>query len=423
MTVVTVVGAQWGDEGKGKVIDFLAEKADIIARATGGNNAGHTVVVGDKTFKFHILPSGVIHEDKLSICGNGMVIDPAVLVSELNEIKSQGINVTEKTLLVSNNAHVITQQHIDRDKLEGGKIGTTGRGIGPCYEDKIARKGIRFYDYVNSDNEFSSFLKPFAHDTYDVLDSAILEGKNILMEGAQATLLDVDHGTYPFVTSSNPCASGQCTGLGIGPTSVDSVIGVSKAYCTRVGAGPFPTELGTEDQMKSEESFNELEPKLNEVLAESLEKGSNGDTYQLGKYMRLAGREYGTTTGRPRRVGWFDAVSVKYAVQINGLSSLAIMKLDVLTGLKELKICTGYKVNGKVLNCFPPDASRLEKVEVVYESFPGWSENLDLVKSFDDLPINAQNYLKKLSEYSRAPISLLSVGPERDSTICLEEIF
>lgn len=420
-----VVGGQWGDEGKGKIVDFLAEKADIVGRATGGNNAGHTVVVGDKTFKFHLIPSGIIHKAKLNICGNGMVIDPKVFVGELEKLEEQGYKITDKQLVVSGSAHVILQKHRDDDSHDNSenskKIGTTGRGIGPCYRDKIVRTGVRMSEFVKRDTKEAEKIRPLVKDTYIIINEAIDSEKNVLIEGAQGTMLDIDHGTYPFVTSSNPTAGGVCTGLGIGPTKIHKVIAILKAYTTRVGGGPFPTELGTDEQTKEEGTWDKIKPVFDEVRMEALAKANDEDEYHLGKYMRLQGREYGTTTGRPRRTGWFDGVVAKYAVMINSLTSVAVTKLDVLSGLEKLKICTTYEADGKKIENFPTNPDVLSKCKPVYEELDGWTEDITKAEKLSDLPENTRAYLKRLQEIIKVPISIVSVGPERGQTIILKE--
>ena len=420
---IIVVGGQWGDEGKGKIVDFLAEKADVVIRYAGGNNAGHTVVVGDKKFKFHLIPSGIVHQ-KLNIIGNGTVVDPEVLVSEIESLEKMGFKIDDK-LVVSSSAHTILPKHREEDNpkksLQAKKIGTTGRGIGPCYRDKIARTGMRISEFVESDSEIARKIKPLVRDTCFIINEAIESGKRVLFEGAQGTLLDIDHGTYPFVTSSNPTAGGALTGTGVGPTKIDSVIGVFKAYTTRVGAGPFPTELGSEEQTNAEGRWDDVEAKYREALEEALKKANEGDEYYQGKYMRLKGMEYGTTTGRPRRTGWFDGVAARYSVMINGMSAIAIMKLDVLGGLKRIKICKAYEVDGEVTENFILNTKKLWEVKPVYEEVPGWEEDIGDARSFDELPENARNYLKKIEETARAKIAIVSVGPRRDQTIVLDE--
>jgi adenylosuccinate synthase len=422
---IVVVGGQWGDEGKGKIVDFLAEQADVVARATGGNNAGHTVVVGDKTFKFHLIPSGIISKDKLNICGNGMVIDPKVFIGEIETLEEQGYKITDKQLVVSGSAHVILQQHKEDDhhgKSENSKkIGTTGRGIGPCYRDKIVRTGMRMAEFVKRDTKEADKIRPLVKDTYPIINDAISAGQNVLVEGAQGTMLDIDHGTYPFVTSSNPTAGGACTGLGIGPTKINKVIAILKAYTTRVGGGPFPTELGTEEQTKEEGTWDKLKPIFDGAKAEALAKANDDDAYYQGKYMRLQGREYGTTTGRPRRTGWFDAVVARYAVMINGLTSAVLTKLDVLTGLEKIKICTAYEYDGKKIENFPMNLDVLSKCKPVYEELDGWTDDLSKVTKLDDLPSAAKDYIKRIKELIGIPLSIVSVGPERTQTIVVKK--
>ncbi|MFH1641402.1 MAG: adenylosuccinate synthetase [Nanoarchaeota archaeon] len=432
---IVIVGGQWGDEGKGKIVDFLTGDADIICRYQGGNNAGHTVVIGDDVYKFHLIPSGIVHKDKLNLIGNGTVIDPKVIASdgyidngkekigEIQALEKKGFKITDKNLVISSSAHVIQQKHIDEDLKTGGKVGTTGRGIGPCYKDKIARTGMRMGDYVGLDTPEAKKLKPLVKDTYLIVNSYIENEKNVLIEGAQGALLDIDHGTYPYVTSSNPIAGGACTGLGIGPTKIDTVIGIMKAYTTRVGGGPFTTELGTDKQTKDEGTWDKITSHYDEALSESLEKAGHGDEYSQGKYMRLVGREYGTTTGRPRRTGWFDSVAAAYAIKINGLSSVVVTKLDVLSKLKTIKICTHYKINSEETNNFPLNIHDLEKAKPVYEEMDGWDDDLTDVSSYDDLPNNAKKYLKRLEEIIKVPVCIVSVGPKRSQTIILRSEF
>ena len=416
MTCIVVVGCQWGDEGKGKIVDFLSEKADLVARYQGGNNAGHTVVVDNQVYKFHLLPSGIIHYGKMNIIGNGTVIDPEVLMSEINALEEKGIKVNEARLAISGSAHVIQDKHIEDDKRTGSKIGTTARGIGPCYADKILRKGLRMNDFIKAGSATAGKLKPFVKDTYLLLNNALDEGKNVLIEGAQAIMLDIDHGTYPYVTSSNPIAGGACTGLGIGPTRIDKVIGIIKAYTTRVGAGPFVTELGTGDEIKSE--------KLDDGLsADDLEKANAGEEYYAGKVLRKRGHEYGTTTGRPRRTGWFDAVVANYARTINALSSICIMKLDVLSDLQNIKICVAYEHGEDTIRTFPTDLAVLENCKPVYETLDGWQEDITSVRNFDDLPENCRAYVRRIEELSGVKASIISVGPKRDQTIIQDKRF
>lgn len=427
MSAVVVVGTQWGDEGKGKIVDYLAERADIVVRYQGGSNAGHTVVVGGQEFKLHLLPSGILYPGKLCVIGNGVVLDPAVLLEELRSMRERGIDTAG--LRISNRAHVIMPYHrlldeIDEDKRGGGKIGTTKRGIGPCYMDKDARVGIRVVDLLDEEEftrllaqnlesknillekvygvkgfdlaavkeeylAYAEQLRPYVTDTSVVLNQAIDAGRKVLFEGAQATLLDIDHGTYPYVTSSHPVAGGACIGAGVGPTKISKVVGVVKAYTTRVGEGPFPTEL----------------------------KDATGDT------IRERGHEYGTTTGRPRRCGWLDACIVKYAGFVSGLDYLAITRLDVLDTLPVLKLCVGYKYQGELLTEFPASLKVLTAVEPVYEELPGWQQDISSVRRYQDLPANARRYIERLSAVSGVPIGLVSVGPNRDQTVVVEEIF
>jgi len=420
---LVVIGAQWGDEGKGKITDFLAEGADVVVRYQGGNNAGHTVIANDKKYKLHLIPSGILYDDKLCIIGNGVVIDPKALLDEIEYLKNEGIRVDNKKLLISDRAHVIMPYHkkIDAlsEKKRGSKdIGTTGKGIGPCYTDKHERTGIRICDLLNKEVfyerlktnlevknrlireiyedeemnfdeiyntyiEYAEKLKDFITDTSVVLYDNIKEGKKVLFEGAQGTLLDIDYGTYPYVTSSHPIAGGVCIGSGIGPTMIDRVVGVCKAYTTRVGKGPFPTEL-----------FDEI-----------------------GDYIREKGFEYGTTTGRARRCGWLDLVILKYAARISGLTSLAITKIDTLAGLEKIKVCTGYEFEGRVIENFPASLEDLAKCKPIYEEFDGWDESIQRAKTYEDLPENAKKYLKFIEEYTGVRISIVSVGPERENTI------
>jgi adenylosuccinate synthase len=419
--IIVIIGGAFGDEGKGKIVDFLAKKADIVARATGGNNAGHTVVVQDKTFKFHLLPSGVIHKDKLSVCGNGMVIYPKQIIKEITGLEEQGFNLTDKELNISSSAHVITEEQIEKDKATGEKVGTTGRGIGPCYMAKIERTGLRMSEFIKRDSKEAKKLKPFVKDTYVVLNKAIENNKNILVEGAQGTLLDIDHGTYPFVTSSNPTSGGACTGLGIGPTKINKVIAIVKAYTTRVGRGPFPTELGTDEETTNEGTWDKIEPIYKEALKEAAEKANADEEYYAGKYLRLMGREYGTTTGRPRRTGWFDAVIAKYAARINGLTSIAVTKLDCFSDFKKIKICTAYEVDGNKTKDYPTDPDSIKKAKPIYEEVDGWECDISNITNFKDLPDNAKKYLKRIEELSGVPVSILSIGPKRSQTIILKE--
>ncbi|SFR12049.1 adenylosuccinate synthase [Desulfoscipio geothermicus] len=428
MSTVVLVGAQWGDEGKGKVTDFLARKADMVVRYQGGNNAGHTVRVDDKTYKLHLIPSGILYGDKQCLIGNGVVIDPDVLIQELDNLEKQGISTAN--LRISLRAHVIFPYHKSIDMAEeeskgNRKIGTTCRGIGPAYTDKASRVGIRMvelidrdelaeklrdtleaknkllagyygandrFDYQDIFDRYSSYaerLKKYVADVSVLVNEAIDGGARVLFEGAQGTLLDLDHGTYPYVTSSHPIAAAACLGAGLGPTKIRTVLGVAKAYITRVGEGPFPTELHDE----------------------------------LGDLIRKRGHEFGTTTGRPRRCGWYDAVIARYAARINGLSYLAITKLDVLSGLETLKICTGYRYKGEIIKEFPASLKTLNECEPVYREYPGWQEDISAISDYDDLPQNAKEYLKHLEELSGVPVAVVGVGPGRAQTLVLKEIF
>ncbi len=410
---IVIVGAQWGDEGKGKIVDFLTQKADLVARATGGNNAGHTVVVGDQKFKFNLIPSGIVHKDKLNICGNGMVVYPPKIIEEIEELEGRGYTITDENLIISSSAHVITEEQVELDKKTGKKVGTTGRGIGPCYMAKIERTGIRMSQFAEQDNDQAKRLKPFVKDTYAIINKVIEEDKNVLVEGAQGTLLDIDHGTYPFVTSSNPTAGGACTGLGIGPTKISEVLGIVKAYTTRVGRGPFPTEQGTDEQTMDENQEDEL-------TDDDIIKANEGDAYLVGKVLRKRGAEYGTTTGRARRTGWFDAVIISYAKRINGLTSMAVTKLDCFSDFKKIKICVGYEIDGEVVKDFPLDLEKIEKAKPVYEEMDGWCCDISNVEQYEDLPAEAKSYVKRMEELSDVPISILSVGPKRSQTMILK---
>ncbi|MDP6265984.1 MAG: adenylosuccinate synthetase, partial [Candidatus Woesearchaeota archaeon] len=330
---ITVIGTQFGDEGKGKIIDFLAEKANVIARFNGGNNAGHTIKVNDKTTILHLIPSGILHNGKINIIGNGVVVDPKVLMQEIEDLRNKEVKVTPDNLVLSENAHVILENHIKEDKEKNKHLGTTSRGIGPAYTDKIARAGLRVIDYINKDDEFSKKISPFVKNTTLLINNLIDKNKKVLFEGAQGTLLDIDHGTYPYVTSSNTISGGVCLGLGIGPKNVGNVIGIAKAYITRVGAGPLPTELKDE----------------------------------VGKQIQDIGKEFGATTGRARRCGWFDALIGKYAVMVNGLDTIALTKLDVLSGLEKIKICISYKHKNKIIKDFSSNVEILENCEPIYE--------------------------------------------------------
>jgi adenylosuccinate synthase len=423
MATTILVGAQWGDEGKGKIIDVLTEQADVVVRYQGGNNAGHTVEVGDQKYVLHLIPSGILHPGKISVIGNGVVVDPAALLGEIEHLRGRGVSI-DGNLYVSETAHLVFPYHklLDeiREEQKGKrKIGTTKRGIGPAYADKVARTGLRLVDLlaterfsgklrrkVQENNEiFKAFgakplsfakindeyvecgrkLRPFITDTVTLLNRAVRDGKNILFEGAQGTLLDIDFGTYPFVTSSNATAGGACVGTGVPPHKVDRVVGVMKAYTTRVGEGPFPTEL-LDNQ---------------------------------GTLLRETGREFGATTGRPRRCGWFDAVATRYAVMVNGIDELAVTKLDVLDGLPKVKVCVAYKVGGKVYETVPNDIDLLQRCTPMYQEFDGWQTSTKLAQDFDQLPKRARVYLQKLAQLSGAKLSIVSVGARREETIFL----
>lgn len=427
MSGLVVIGAQWGDEGKGKITDFLAEGADVVVRYQGGNNAGHTVEVLDKKYKLHLIPSGILYDTKLCVIGNGVVIDPKAFFDELSYLEKEGVKVSEDKLIVSDRAHVIMPYHklIDRlsEQMRGNKdIGTTGKGIGPCYTDKHERTGIRVCDLLNKETlkekleiniaaknriikevyggeelnfdevyeeyvEYGERLRPFVKDISVVLYDAIKSGKKVLFEGAQGTLLDIDYGTYPYVTSSHPISGGVCVGAGIGPTMITNAIGVCKAYTTRVGKGPFPTEL-----------FDEM-----------------------GDYIREKGFEYGTTTGRARRCGWLDLVILKYAVRISGLTSLAITKLDTLAEIEKIKVCVGYELDGKVIDYFPASLEDLERCKPIYKEFEGWDNSVEGAKTFDDLHENAKKYLRFIEEYTGTRVSIVSVGPNRSQTMVINK--
>ena len=424
MANIVLIGAQWGDEGKGKIIDILTEKSDYIVRFQGGNNAGHTVKYADKSFILHLIPSGILRPGKKCLIGNGVVLDPEALFNEINMLKKKGVSVKDR-LFVSDQAHLIFPYHRLLDKLKeeaksSRKIGTTQRGIGPCYEDKMARLGIRVADLRDPKvfvdrlkhvleiknkiltriyghkplrlseltKQYLSFRKrllPFAINTSLQLNQAIRRKKSILFEGAQGTLLDIDHGTYPYVTSSSASAGGAMTGTGVGPTQVDEVVGVIKAYTTRVGEGPFPTEFPDD----------------------------------LMRQIRDKGEEYGATTGRPRRCGWFDALIGRHAVMVNGISTLAVMKLDVLDDLKNIKICVGYRYGGAVLKDFPANVEVLKKCVPIYENHQGWQTNISQIKRYSELPLQAKKYLKRIEQLMETSISIISVGSNRSQTIML----
>ncbi|MGB9699179.1 MAG: adenylosuccinate synthase [Thermodesulfobacteriota bacterium] len=429
MANIVIVGMQWGDEGKGKVVDLLTEYADVVVRFQGGNNAGHTVVVGEQTIILHLIPSGALYADKKCVIGNGVVVDPQVLLQEIDELRKLGHFKSDEQLLLSEDAHLIMPYHklldVARERLKGeGKIGTTGRGIGPAYEDKVAREGIRVGDLFDKDvfrkklaanlaiknsfltsclnekgfdleeiyKEYTGYaerLKKYVRNTSIFINQQIRNGRHILFEGAQGTHLDVDHGTYPFVTSSNTVAGGACTGAGIGPTKITEVIGVSKAYTTRVGSGPFPTELKDE----------------------------------IGQRIRERGREFGATTGRPRRCGWLDIPLLKDAIRLNGLSGIALTKMDVLSEFATIKICTAYKYGTEVIEEVPSSVEMLAKCEPIYEEFPGWKTELRNFRKFEDLPKPAQDYIKHIEDLTETEVILVSVGERREETILLRNPF
>ncbi|WP_010501554.1 adenylosuccinate synthase [Paenibacillus elgii] len=427
MSTVVVVGTQWGDEGKGKITDFLAESAEVVARYQGGNNAGHTILINDKKYKLTMIPSGIFYEDKVCVIGNGMVINPGALLEEIRYIHENGF--TTKNLRISDRAHVIMPYHLLLDGLEeerkgDNKIGTTRKGIGPCYMDKAARSGIRIADLMDAE-EFESKvrrlvaekntlieqvygskgidadsiiqeylgyaeqLRPYVTDTSVILNDLIDAGKKVLFEGAQGVMLDIDQGTYPFVTSSNPSAGGVCIGSGVGPSKIQQIIGVAKSYTTRVGDGPFPTEL------------------MNET----------------GDWIRERGNEYGTVTGRPRRVGWFDSVVVRHARRVSGITGLSLNSLDVLAGLETVKICTAYTYRGETISHYPASLKMLAECQPVYEELPGWSEDLTGVRKLEDLPENARRYVERVSELTGIPIAIFSVGRNREQTNLVKPIY
>lgn len=423
MPVIAVIGAQWGDEGKGKVVDLVAEKADVIVRFSGGDNAGHTVINRFGKFALHLIPSGIFSTNATSVIGNGVGINPKVFFQEMDMLKERGIDVSSSRLFISDRAHLIMPYHLLLDELEekalgSNAIGTTHKGIGPAFSDKIARRGIRVGDLLNKQafkeqlrtildqknliltriygahplplehvyNEYIEYgerLAPYVRETTVILDEALEAGKLVLLEGAQGTLLDPDFGTYPYSTSSSPIAGGASIGSGIGPTKIAKILGVFKVYCTRVGEGPFPTELKDE----------------------------------IGKQIRERAHEFGTTTGRPRRCGWFDGVAARFSQMINGFTGMAITRFDILDIMPTLKVCTGYKLNGKIINYFPASIPVLEKCEPVYEELPGWQTSTEKVRKFKDLPAAAKNYVKRLEELSGCPANLIGVGPAHEQTI------
>ena len=426
MASIVIVGAQWGDEGKGKIVDLLTQYADVVVRFQGGDNAGHTVYLNKDKFVFHLIPSGILYEDKKCIIGSGVVIDPGALIEEITGLKKRGYLRDDSQLMISEEAHVILPYHrsIDMARERVFKIGTTGRGIGPAYEDKVARSGIRMGDLIDEKifrkkleanliqknsylvqvlNEggfefkkihddfvrFREQLGKYVRDTSRVIHGEMQKGGNILFEGAQGALLDVDHGTYPYVTSSNTVAGNACVGSGIGPTLIDSVVGIAKAYTTRVGEGPFPTELHD----------------------------------AVGEKLRQRGQEFGATTGRPRRCGWFDAVVVNHAVRVNGIQGMVITKMDVLNDLDKIKVCVGYRLNGKVIDYVPSNVEAFQSVEAVYEEMEGWKAEIKGAKSLSDLPANAQRYLRRVEELIGTKIVMVSVGSERNETLGVQNPF
>lgn len=427
MSTVVIVGAQWGDEGKGKVIDYLAKEADVVVRGQGGNNAGHTVVVGDQKYALHLIPSGILNENTINVIGNGVVFDPQGFIKEIEGLKAKGVSTD--SIKVSDRAHVVFPYHREIDRLAeeargADMIGTTKKGIGPSYMDKVERSGIRVCDFVDEEvfesifrkqieaknkiivsiyggepldadamvaeyKEYAKFVKPFVTDTSVVVYDALKEGKKVLLEGAQGTLLDLDYGTYPYVTSSHPTAGGFTIGSGIGPNQIGEVVGITKAYTTRVGKGPFVTELDNE----------------------------------IGDRIRIAGNEFGTTTGRPRRCGWLDTVIVKYSARVNGMTCIALMLLDVLTGFETVRICKGYRYGDVEIEHFPASLNVLGKCEPIYEELPGWTEDLSDCTTFESLPANARAYVERIEALTGVPVKIISVGPKRTQTIVRGAIY
>ncbi|MEK5521082.1 adenylosuccinate synthase [Heyndrickxia sporothermodurans] len=427
MSSVVVVGTQWGDEGKGKITDFLSENAEVIARYQGGNNAGHTIRFNGETYKLHLIPSGIFYKEKISVIGNGLVVDPKALVQELKGLHERGISTDN--LRISNRAHVILPYHLKIDEMDeerkgANKIGTTKKGIGPAYMDKAARVGIRMADLLDREifeeklarnleeknrllerfyetngfsleeildeyYEYGQQIKQYVCDTSVVLNDALDEGRRVLFEGAQGVMLDIDQGTYPFVTSSNPIAGGVTIGSGVGPTKINHVVGVAKAYTSRVGDGPFPTELHDD----------------------------------IGNQIREVGREYGTTTGRPRRVGWFDSVVVRHARRVSGITDLSLNSIDVLTGIETVKICTSYRYKDTVIEEFPANLNILAECEPIYEELPGWTEDITSCKTLEELPANARHYLERVSQLTGIPLSVFSVGPDRSQTNVVNSVW
>jgi adenylosuccinate synthase len=429
VTTLVAIGAQWGDEGKGKIVDWLSPRADLVVRFQGGNNAGHTLVVDGEQTVLHVVPSGILHAGTVNLIGPGVVVDPGVLITELERLRERGVLRDPARVRVSGRAHVILDWNVALDKAreesrERGAIGTTGRGIGPTYEDKVARRGIRVADLLDPESlaaqverlakeknfeltevhrwepvdagqvlakavEYGRKLAPYVDHTGRLLAAALREDKNVLFEGAQGTFLDVDHGTYPYVTSSNCVAGAACTGAGIGPTRIDRVLGISKAYTTRVGGGPFPTE----------------------------------DTGALGEQLRTRGSEFGATTGRPRRCGWLDVVMLREAAVVNGLTGIALNKLDILSGMPTLQVATAYRIDGKLSDEFPMTLGELSRAEPVYETLPGWSQDLSEARRWEDLPDAARRYVERIETLVDVPVELISIGPGRDATIARSDPF
>jgi adenylosuccinate synthase len=428
MASVVVVGTQWGDEGKGKIVDLLTRYTDYIVRFQGGNNAGHTLVVEGRQFIFHLIPSGILYEDKICMIGNGVIVDPAVLLKEIDGLREQGLTITPARLMISENAHLIMPYHARLDQAKEAalakKLGTTGRGIGPCYMDKVGRVGIKAGDLLDDDlfreklqaaveeknflitkryngepvrfeeiyaafRQYGERLIPFIGNISVELDQARKAGRNILFEGAQGTQLDIDHGTYPFVTSSNTIAGNACNGTGFGPAYIDSVVGIMKAYTTRVGEGPFPTEL----------------------------------TDEVGEQLQSKGHEFGATTGRKRRCGWLDGVVANDAVRLNGLTGLALTKLDVLSGQPVLKMANTYELQGKRISTMPSNIRQAAAVTPIYEEMPGWQKEISGVRQFDDLPVEAKDYIRRIEDFTGVPAVIVSVGPDRSETLLLQNPF
>jgi adenylosuccinate synthase len=427
MSTVVILGAQWGDEGKGKVIDYLSKEADVVVRGQGGNNAGHSVVVGDQKYALHLIPSGILNENTINVIGNGVVFDPEGFLNEIKGLESKGIDTS--SIKVSDRAHVVFPYHKEIDRLAeeargADMIGTTKKGIGPCYMDKVERSGIRICDFIDEEifeplfrsrikakneiiekiyggtamdeeemvtryKEYAAQVKPFVDDTSVIVYEALRAGKKVLLEGAQGTLLDLDYGTYPYVTSSHPTSGGFTIGSGIGPNEIGEVVGITKAYTTRVGLGPFVTELDNE----------------------------------IGERIRIAGNEFGTTTGRPRRCGWLDTVMINYSKRVNGMTCIALMLVDVLSGFDEIKICTGYKYGDEIMTNFPASLSVLAKCEPIYEVFPGWKEDITTCTTFESLPENAKKYVERIEELVGVPVKIVSIGPKRAQTIVRDTIF